>query len=260
MIRPSRRRGGVSAWQALSPDLLPATPEASEEEEQAFARERRCGLKWVAASSGVSPSGQDAASGVPSASAGPTEQELEARFPALRDIDTVEIRPTQDEWMPDKSVVQWADHIWQSVPVALRWWVETVEGADPVRRGGHPLQLLQKLLEQTPDGGRLEHVRRLFLSQGCPAPDLVILGSVDSVFHCFPVDFGRSEFRWNDDISPIERVLSVVDCFLTLVDSHPIPSVLSWETGITAVKKPRDWKAGGVHQVAALVCQVVRIG
>jgi hypothetical protein len=49
--------------QALSPEGFAATPEASEEEEQAFAREQRCGLKWVATSSGVGSKGDGAGVG-----------------------------------------------------------------------------------------------------------------------------------------------------------------------------------------------------
>ena len=105
-------------------------------------------------------------------------------------------------------------------------------------------------MRETPDGERFDHIRRLFISQGCPEEHLGLLASPQTVFDSFPsATFGRAEYRWDDIVSPIERVLSVVDCFVTLVEPEPIPSVLAWDP-ITRVKKPVNWRAGGVHRAA----------
>jgi hypothetical protein len=85
------------------------------------------------------------------------------------------------------------------------------------------------------------------VSQGCPPEHSWFVESRESVFGAFPAEFGRTEYTWDADTGPIERVLSIVDCFLTLCDREPVPSVLRWDP-ITRVEKPAEWRAGGVHE------------
>jgi hypothetical protein len=229
----------------VAPNLIPTTPEGSEAEERDRENEMRVGCAWVSAP------GEKAGGGERERPPTMSIEQLEQKLPALKQVDTLNITPSEVEWQPERTVDEWAEIIWQSIPEGLRWWVREVEGADPVHRASHPLQLLQKLVEGKSPVERLGFMRLVFESQGCPPESLDWMSSVESVFSTFPSDtFGRAEFTWEADTAPIERVLSVVDCFLTLVEPEPLPAVLTWESGVTKVCKPINWRAGGVHRVA----------
>ena len=130
-----------------------------------------------------------------------------------------DFRPPEPEWVPSRPVGEWAASVWESVPGALRWWVESVEGKRPGLDNETCLPLLQALVGPQPDGERFGHIRALFLSRGCPAEHRWLVESRESVFAAFPpATFGRTEYKWDDDTDPIERVLAVVDCFVSLCE------------------------------------------
>ena len=176
------------------------------------------------------------------------QERLERLFGNLGSVESERIRPTEPEWLPDKSVTEWAELIWQSVPAALRWWVEVIEGYTPLSDGQQCLPRLRKLLDGKADKYRFEYIRLLFVSQKCPSEHRWFIESRESVFAAFPSEtFGRSEYKWDSTTAPIERVLSVVDCFVTLCEEEPVPHMLDWNP-ITRVVEPRDFAAGGVHE------------
>ena len=174
---------------------------------------------------------------------------LEEFFSHLGPSSVGDVRPVEPEWQPSRSVSEWAEAIWQSVPPALRWWVESVEGHNPLSEAGQGkkvLRLLRELVKSKTDTERFAYIRLLFESQGCPREYLPLLQSPETVFEAFPEAFGRSEYKWDDDTSPLERVLSVVDCFVTLCEPEPIPSMLEWDP-VTRVLEPA-FKSGRVHE------------
>ena len=177
-----------------------------------------------------------------------TRARLDAFFEHISTTASDEFRPAEPEWQPEKTVQEWADIIWMSVPGALRWWVDTIESMAPTATEHTCLAMLQELVVGQSDEHRFGHIRALFLSQGCPSEHEWFLDSRETVFRAFPRDtFGKAEYRWDAEITPIEKVLSVIDCFVTLCEAEPIPEVLAWDP-ITRVQKPVNWKAGGVHE------------
>ena len=98
---------------------------------------------------------------------------------------------------------------------------------------------------------RIQHTRiyikLLFESQKCPSGYLGFVQSRESVFAAFPSSFGRSEYKWDDTTAPIEQVLSIVDCFVTLCEEEEIPPGLVWDP-ITRIVDPANFKAGGIHE------------
>ena len=112
------------------------------------------------------------------------------------------------------------------------------------------LLLLWALVWETPDDKQFDHICCLFISRGCLKEHLSLLTLPQTVFDAFPsATFGWAEYRWDDATDPIERVLSVMDCFVTLMEPALIPSVLAWDP-ITHVKKPVNWQAGSIHHAA----------
>ena len=178
-----------------------------------------------------------------------TQKQLEQFFCQLGPNDVGDIRPSEPEWRPSTPVSVQAAAIWLSVPPALRWWVEAVEHYDPLaeqKQGKKVLELLRELVKSKSDEERFAYIRLLFESQGCHREHLVLLQSPETVFDAFPKAFGRSEYKWDDDTAPIERVLSVVDCFITLCEPEPVPSMLEWDP-VTRVLAPA-FKSGNVHE------------
>ena len=95
---------------------------------------------------------------------------------------------------------------------------------------------------------RLEAVRKAFETRGCKPEWLALFDSHESFFSAFPNEtFGRAEYRWDDETRPIEAVLSVVDCLVTLVEEEGVPACLAWDP-IARVREPTGWQAGGVHR------------
>ena len=175
-------------------------------------------------------------------------EKLERFFGSVGSVEGEHIRPTEPEWLPSRSVKEWAELIWHSVPQALRWWVESVEGYSPLDEGSKCLPLLRALVKDKSDELRFEYIRLLFISQKCPQEHRGFVESREAVFAAFPAaTFGRSEYKWDDDTTPIEKVLSVVDCFVTLCEADPVPHMLDWSP-ITRVVQPTGFKAGGVHE------------
>ena len=95
---------------------------------------------------------------------------------------------------------------------------------------------------------RLEAVRKAFETRGCKPEWLALFDSHESFFSAFPNEtFGRAEYRWDDETRPIEAVLSVVDCLVTLVEEEGVPACLAWDP-IAQVRETTGWQAGGVHR------------
>ena len=70
------------------------------------------------------------------------------------------------------------------------------------------------------------------------------------MFCGLPREFGHVDFRADDDTSTVRAVMSVADCFLSLVDAEGFSPVLHWSP-LTAARDPTDFKAGGVHSKEA---------
>ena len=73
-------------------------------------------------------------------------ERLESFFGHLGQEDVGDIRPSEPEWQPSRSVSEWAGLIWASVPPALRWWVTEVERQDPLSPQRRCLPLLRALV------------------------------------------------------------------------------------------------------------------
>ena len=179
-------------------------------------------------------------------------ERLESFFGHLGQEDVGDIRPSEPEWQPSRSVSEWAGLIWASVPPALRWWVTEVERQDPLSPQRRCLPMLRALVaawaeKDLPSAERFAYIKLLFESQRCPEEHLCFLESRESVFAAFPTAFGRSEYKWDDTTAPIEQVLSIVDCFVTLCEDGDIPGMLEWDP-ITRITDPVNFKAGGVHE------------
>jgi hypothetical protein len=97
-----------------------------------------------------------------------TRHRLDRLFAHLGPTGPDTVRPQEPEWRPDKSVEEWARIVWESVPGALRWWVESVEVLAPGPHTTRCLHTLQQLIVEQSDEERFSHIRSLFLSQGCP--------------------------------------------------------------------------------------------
>jgi hypothetical protein len=131
------------------------------------------------------------------------------------------------------------------MPGALREWIEVVEGQNPDRREGGILKVLRKRLEgATPQERRLRAGALLSLYT---KKDVSFMSDFSHMQRAFPDSFGRSEFRWDEDASPIEWVLATVDCFVSLMEPLPIPACLTW-THTTVILEPVGWACGGLHK------------
>ena len=67
----------------------------------------------------------------------------------------------------------------------------------------------------------------------------------------FPGQFGRAEFRFDQDIDELKWVLSIADCFISMVDPVGLSDFIHWSP-FPGIRDPKHFKPGGIHTLSAV--------
>ena len=200
---------------------------------------------------GSEPSGaQEAVCGVSEAGSTAASQSEEETWVWSESDDLP--RGPQQNWKPELSIWQWAEKLFMMLPLPLRLWVEQVELQDRWQNvwqsQGTVLPLLQTFAKQFDAGSRRGAIKWLFQSRGFLGGQQS--GMFEDLFCGFPKEFGFIQFGVREDTAAVKFVMSLADCFLSLVDDRGFSSSLFWAVE-PRVQDPVDFKAGGVHSAAA---------
>ena len=160
--------------------------------------------------------------------------------------------------MPDKSPKLWADLMFKKLPGPVRRWVKLYEpsmGCSWETMFGEKremLPVLQQYVRNFEPGQRRAAVRHLFEKKG-----LLRLGldedpsdMFEDIFCGIPDDFGHATFLVDEDMVELKVVMSVADCFLSLIDEEGFPDCLRWMP-LPEATDPERFRAGGIHSRTA---------
>ena len=152
-----------------------------------------------------------------------------------------------------KSPEEWASFLFDQLPVHLRLWILRFE---PTMRcswttmaveGRQMLPVLSHFAKQFPPEQRRGMITRLFEDRGLwRQGDKAWQG----LFHGLPDDFGHIQFGAYEDMTAARVVMSVADCYLSLIDEGGFSEAIEWSP-TPIVKDPEHFKAGGVHAPSA---------
>ena len=159
----------------------------------------------------------------------------------------------QAEWVPELSPWEEAGRMFSLVPEPLQRWIEEVEFDGQAwhsvwERQRTVLPLLREFALQFPPEDRRGAVEWLFRSKG------LLCGKDEDMFRHLlckvPENFGFVQFTAGADVSAVKFVLSLVDCFFSMIDDRGFADCVVWQVEPKVVD-PSDFKAGGVHTDSA---------
>ena len=182
------------------------------------------------------------------------DQDMSEHETLLMDTDDGDLGPAGEEWAPSKSVKQWTKITWDLIPGPVRNWIRKNEPsmwADwetmfAERRELFPV-LTSFALQFKPEQ-RWESIRWLFKQRGV-LPD-VDACMFDDELCGFAEQFGKVDFRVDDDVNEVKYVLAVGDKFLSLMDGGGFSTAVRWDP-LPRVVDPEDFRAGGLHKKQA---------
>ena len=161
--------------------------------------------------------------------------------------------PTDPPWTPTKTVAEWTETLHGWIPLPIRRWISQFEPsmrcpwACMIAEHREMLPVLTAYVKEFAPCDRRGAMWHLFDTKG------LLEGHKDMFEHMFcglPREFGHVDFRADDDTSTVRAVMSVADCFLSLVDAEGFSPALHWSP-LPAARDPTDFKAGGVHSKEA---------
>ena len=164
-----------------------------------------------------------------------------------------EISAEVKENEPSKPAEEWASVLFDQLPVHLRLWILRFE---PTMRctwstmaveGRQMLPVLSHFAKQFPAEQRRAMVTRLFEDRGFwRQGDKAWQG----LFHGLPDTFGHIQFGAHEDMTAARVVMSIADCYLSLIDEGGFSESIEWSP-TPVVRDPEHFKAGGVHAPSA---------
>ena len=160
--------------------------------------------------------------------------------------------PTQPAsvWKPSRSIAEWAKHHYGLLPAALRTWIDRFEPsmcggwASMVSEKREMLPVLSTFATSFQPVERKGAIQWLFKKKGIPSEQVAEL---DGLWAGLPATFGLADFRVDDDTTQLRWVMSVADCFLSLVDDAGFSKSIRWDPFPNNVD-PTDFRAGGIHE------------
>ena len=163
-------------------------------------------------------------------------------------------RPNEAPWVPDTSPNLWTNLMFKKLPGPVRRWIRLYEPSmrctweTMFREKRSMLPVLQQYARNFEPRQRRAAVRHLFEKKG-----LLRLGLVEDpsdmfedLFCGIPEDFGHATFLVDEDMTELKVVLSIADCFLSLIDENGFADCLRW-VPLPEAADPEDFRAGGVH-------------
>ena len=157
-----------------------------------------------------------------------------------------------EEWVPDDTSVEWARRLFAMMPGPLRRWIVEMEGWQGWetwwRESKVMLPKLQNYALQFSAEERRGAVEHLFGALG-----LLKGADWDMFSHLlckFDSAFGHVQFRMGQDVGVIRFVMSMADCFYSLIDDRGFSSALEWNPE-PVVRDPEQFVSGGVHSDGA---------
>ena len=144
--------------------------------------------------------------------------------------------PAEEEWEPSRTPGEWCGHLWGQLPKPLKQWIGKFEPSMRctwrcmAEERRTMLPVLTSFAKQFSPAERRDAIQWLFRSRGLLCCELVGDDSdmFSKLFCGLPDSFGHVDFRVDAEVTEMKVVMSVADCFLSLVDDHGFSESLVW--------------------------------
>jgi hypothetical protein len=164
--------------------------------------------------------------------------------------------PPLEGWSPSHSPSEWASMTWTLIPTPLRKWIKLYE---PSMRVGWEtmytdrrtmLPVLESFVTDMKPEERLSAMWWLFDSKGLLPVGGAGANMFADLFCGFRQEFGKLDYRIDDDMREARYYLAVADKFLSLADGGGFSRSLVWDP-LPRVIDPPNFRAGGIHSKQA---------
>jgi hypothetical protein len=78
-----------------------------------------------------------------------------------------------------------------------------------------------------------------------------MLGMFEQELLGFPDSFGKAEFVFDADITELKYVLSIADCWISILDPVGLSDFIEWAP-VPVIRDPPNFRAGGIHTPEAV--------
>ena len=169
----------------------------------------------------------------------------------VTDLEALPEAP-RNVWVPKVEPREWANNLFAMMPGPLQMWGRQFDGLSDWEvsweRHTTVLPELTRYAKNFQCGERREAVATLFASMGLLQG--VDADMFDHLLCKFDPQFGHVQFGVDQEVGVIRFVMSIADCFYSLIDDRGFSDALFW--GVEPmVRDPEQFVAGGVHEPAA---------
>ena len=161
--------------------------------------------------------------------------------------------PTDTPWTPSHTTTEWVDILYSQLPHPIRQWITDFEPtmrcswSTMLAESRPMLPVLSSFALSFAPCDRRAAVKHIFTEKGLLTGHE---GMFSLMFCGLPASFGHVDFKAEADTSLMRAVMSVADCFLSLIDSRGFSPAMHWSP-LPAASDPSDFKAGGIHTATA---------